>query len=373
MSSIKIDTVRLVDLLDRLVPTASKDTGDGATAGILLHTARGEYGDEPGKTDLLVGTSTDRLVIGHDHTPCHGSLGRATLWGVNDVKTLLAAFKPKAKDSKDDDPHMVLVDLAGEHIVVSEDPDLYDDGLSVSFQVQNLDDYPRGLWTVLEVINPGPYEMHDGRTIEASRRTDMSPRRIAPFNKVASKLGESVQFYRTHQHRHVLVQIGDTYRGALVPSRYDDDLDDGSGPAADVYEPNLPPEPKRQQQPMKVFTPTPANGQEPLPGLADLERDTKLLAKVAELVITTQCAMPSVIARGARINTKRANDLLETLAHYHVVGPPALGRPRAVLVAEGGLEGVLAAIRNAPMPEELEGGSDEQDAEEVDELDGDDE
>lgn len=370
MSSIRIDTVELVALLERLVPTASKDTGDGATAGILMHTARGEYGDEPGKTDLLVGTSTDRLVIGHDHTPCHGTLTRATLWGIDDVKTLLAAFKPKAKDSKEEDPHMVLVDLAGEHIVVSEDPDLYDDGLSVSFQVKNLDDYPRGLWTVLEVINAGPYEMSDGRVIEPSRRTDMSPRRIAPFNKVASKLGTSVQFYRTHQHRHVLVQIGATYRGALIPTRYDDDLDDGSGPAAEVYEPNLPPEPKRQQQPVKVFTPTPADGQEPLPGLADLERDTRLLAKVAETVITTQFAGPGTIARVLRINTKRANELLDTLAHYHVVGPVALGRPRAVLVGEDGLEGVLAAIRNAPMTEPPDGDSDEQDAVEDDDTEG---
>lgn len=52
---IRVETAKLVQLLGDLAHTSGEY---GATAGILVHTARGYRGDEPGQMDLLVGTST---------------------------------------------------------------------------------------------------------------------------------------------------------------------------------------------------------------------------------------------------------------------------------------------------------------------------
>lgn len=92
---IRIPTTGLVALLTDLAHTAADPATAGATAGVLLHTARGYHGDFP--SDLLVGTSTNQLVLGHAHTACSGQDDRPMLWPIADVKAVLAVLKPLAK------------------------------------------------------------------------------------------------------------------------------------------------------------------------------------------------------------------------------------------------------------------------------------
>lgn len=352
MSSIKLETDNLLDLLAQLVPTASSNPDDGVTAGVLLHTARGHYGDEPGQGDLLVGTSTDRLVVGHTYVPSFGQLARPTLWRISDVKAVIDTFKPRAKAAhkgkqKDEDDYFVHITLDGEHVTVAEDDDLLEDGFRLSFTEADLDEYPRSLWRSISQLGDGHFVRGDGTEIPVANRTDIGAPRLAPFNKVAGLVGAPIQLYRTHQNRFVLVQIGDHYRGAIAPIRWDDGTDRGEGeaPSADVHVPDMPEE-KPRQTPPSAFVYKAAPAGETLPGLSDLEADPTLLCQAAELVITTQFGSPSMIQRKLRVGYAKAGRLMDQLQQIGVVSPAHGSKARDVLVAPEGVDDVLDAIKN---------------------------
>ncbi|HET9892609.1 MAG TPA: hypothetical protein VFQ42_19125, partial [Mycobacterium sp.] len=84
---IRITTKDLVGLLTDLVHTAAHPDTGSTTASVLLHTARGyAHGDEPGVSDLLVGTSTDGSMVGHAFEACYGQASEPMLWSIGDVK-----------------------------------------------------------------------------------------------------------------------------------------------------------------------------------------------------------------------------------------------------------------------------------------------
>ncbi|MFI6304318.1 DNA translocase FtsK [Amycolatopsis thailandensis] len=348
MSSIKVETSDLIDLLKLLQHTASSDRNDGVTAGVLLHTTRGERGAEPGKQDLLVGTSTDRFAVGHTNVVAYGQLARPSLWGIEDVKAVIATFKSKASKDKDGEGHQVHISIDLGHVTVSEDPNLFEDGVQLSFHEQAVDDFPRRLWHVLEHVGVDAYVSSEGGLVPVANRTDLGAARLAPFTKVASKLGVPVQLFRTHQNRYLLVQIGDHYRGAIAPIRWDleESPSNGHEPSGDVHTPDLPPIPKRDTPPPpKTFTPSGVRESSGvITGFPALPRDTRELGKAADLVITSQYALPSLLTRGLRITAKRADGLLEDLFRLGIVGPYFGGRAREVLVAPEGLDDVLKVI-----------------------------
>ncbi|MEV6879696.1 hypothetical protein [Amycolatopsis sp. NPDC051128] len=356
--SIRVETADLIDLLQLLEHTASSDREDGVTAGILLHTARGERGSEPGRQDLLVGTSTDRFATGHTNVVAYGQLARPTLWGIDDVKAVVATFKSKAKRSKDDEGHQVLVDVDLGQVTVSEDPNLYDDGVRLSFHEAPVDDFPRRLWHVLAHVDVDAYLSTDGRHIPAANRTDLGAARLAPFTKVAAKLGAPIQLFRTHQNRYLLVQIGEHYRGAIAPVRWDLDVSliEGEEPSADVNAPDLPPAPNRTINPARLFTPDgvkDATGV--ITGFPALHRDTRVLGRAADIVVSGQSALPTLLMRGLRINSKRAEGLLEDLSRLGVVSPASgVLRGRQVLVGPEQLDAVLTAIAGLKSPEDAQ-------------------
>jgi hypothetical protein len=71
-------------------------------------------------------------------------------------------------------------------------------------------------------------------------RTDFGPKVMAPFIAVAKSHNSFVQTYRHHQRTPMLIQIGQTYRGALMPATWDEAAHDGVAPECDVYPADLP-------------------------------------------------------------------------------------------------------------------------------------
>lgn len=232
---IRIETEKLLELLGDLAHTAG---GIGATAGILLHSARGYLGEDPGETDLLVGTSTTGRTVGHTYVPAYGQMPAPMLWPAADAAAVVAAFRPKLKVNKE---HQLEIRHSGSTFTVTEDPHLFGDGLKVEFTEGQIGRYPRNLWDHLRDV---PMLLDDWGP--ALPRTDVSPAALEPFIKVAKARKDSLQLYRYHQRGRVLVQIGHHYTGLLVSDQDWDVAHDGTAPDADVYAPELP-EPDEDQ------------------------------------------------------------------------------------------------------------------------------
>ncbi|WP_435582888.1 hypothetical protein [Amycolatopsis thermoflava] len=233
---IRIETEQLVKLLGDLVHTAA--AGLGPTSGILLHTTRGPLEDEPGETDLLVGTSTDGFAIGHTYVDAYGQLARPMLWPLGDVRAVLAAFKPKAASTKGKpQKHTVLIGREDDVIVVREDPNLFSDGLTVRFSEGPVAEYPRSLWGAIAE----PPRLPDDWS-PTQPRTDFYDAALRPFLAVSKSRGEPIELYRYHQQSRCLVQIGGRYRGSILPNRVwvDRDPKAGDAPSSDVHAPAFP-------------------------------------------------------------------------------------------------------------------------------------
>ena len=235
--SVRIATHELVGLLTDLALTAGDPALSDATASVLLHTARGYDGAEPGQKDLLVGTSTNRYTAGHCHAGCAGQID-PMLWPIGDVKAILAVLKPLAKD-KD---HAVEISVEDGKIAVAEDPDLFGERLKVTFSGGKPDDFPHAaVWAVLTNITMTPSSSVDEDGVEkpappAAPRTDFTAAFLAPMLKIASRRGELVELFRYHQRLPVHVQIGHAYRGVVLPYVWQDkDRSAGVAPSADVY------------------------------------------------------------------------------------------------------------------------------------------
>lgn len=224
----RIITKHLVGLLTDLALTAADPAEGGATAAVLLHGARGYLGDQPGAVDLLVGTSTDGSFVGHGHVECHGILS-PMLWPLVDVRAVIAVLKPLAKEAE----HAVEITRNGDQVQVAEDPDLFGEGLTLSFAGLDPAEWPiEGARGLLEDIRVAP----GADAPVALPRTDFVANRLAPFLKIASRRGELLEVYRYHQRLPVHVQIGQSYRGVVRPVQWrDEDRDAGAAPSGSVY------------------------------------------------------------------------------------------------------------------------------------------
>lgn len=227
MSTVQVSTPALIRLLTDLSHTAASDPEAGAVAGVVMHTERGHVAEDPGETGLLVGTSTNSKVVGHAHTGCDGHSDVPMLWPIAEVRSIISVFKPAAKADK---MHHVQIRRDGHSVTISElaDPALFDtdegrERLSISFALGNLPDFPY-VWPLLEV-HP-TRQVHDqesGRTIPAAPRVDFAHPAITPFTKVSrSRESAPIELYIYHQRLPVHVQIGDSYRGVVMPWKWDD-------------------------------------------------------------------------------------------------------------------------------------------------------
>jgi hypothetical protein len=233
---IRIATGALCTLLADLVPLAAPEDGGGALAGVLLHTDRGHpYPSEPGKSDLLIGTAASKFAAGHAFTESEGHM-TPMLWPTSWVTAVVQVFKPMCKANKD---HQVQITRAGDHVTVQEDPNLFDDGMRLEFKTGDLEHYPRSIWQLL-AEKPRPVAKRPEKP-----RLDVSPGVLAPFLKIAQRRGVTLNLFKYHQERLVLLEIGARFRGYLVPSRYETDKtsvgDAAHEPDGEIFHPDLPP------------------------------------------------------------------------------------------------------------------------------------
>lgn len=234
----RVDTTDLINLLTDLLATVDTAPDAGAVGSVLLHTNRAQLGSEPGRTDILAGLSTDRAVAGHCYTACTGQLATPMLWPVRDTQSVIAVFKASAKR---DEHHAVEIHRDGPLITVTEDANLFDDGLSLTFAAADPSAYPgpRIYRTLMrptrDVIDPGRDPIKVGHALP---RTDIRQTALAAFSKVSKRRGMPVELYRTHQNEPVHVQIGHSYRGLLMPLEYHAEGEERS-PAAEVHAPDL--------------------------------------------------------------------------------------------------------------------------------------
>lgn len=243
--SVRVATSALCEVLADLAVTA--DEPGGPTGSILLHTASGyPVGAEPGRSTLLVGTSTNRFAIGHTWCVAEGH-AEPMLWPILDATAVVAVFRSLAKGKPD---HAVEIRREGDEITVQEDADLFGEGTSLSFTVADLSDYPRATWAVL--AGTGFPELND----PAVPRTDIAPERFTALAKIGARRKAPVELYRWHQRQPLLVQIGPSYRGAVIPvSWYSSDGDprrEGEEPSTDLYAPVLPPVEERADEAVVV-------------------------------------------------------------------------------------------------------------------------
>jgi S-DNA-T family DNA segregation ATPase FtsK/SpoIIIE len=240
--TVRITTGALLGVLADLVQTADGGPDGGVMGAVLLYSTRGHHGAEPGAIELLAGVSSDRYTAGHTYTPCSGQLGAPTLWSLRDVRAVLSVFKAaRGKDAHN--AHAVEIRRSGGEIVIREDPNLIDEGVSLSFGELDAAEYPApALYRLLDAAQPSVrVSVQDGRpvTVHATPRTDLPPSRLRGFSAVARRRGELLQLYRSHQHVPVLVQVGGTYRGVLLPWRPVDTAGDEQAPDAELYPPDL--------------------------------------------------------------------------------------------------------------------------------------
>lgn len=232
---IRIPTVGLVGLLTDLVLTAADPDDSEATAGVLLHTVRGHATTGPGRSDLLVGTSTSGVLIGHAWTTCAGQLTTPTLWHVNDVLRTVRAFKSLAKDRE----HTTKISAGGSEVEIVEDmgtlPGM-ESGFGVTFASMATKEWP------VEVVAGQLAEVRMSRVdSDAVPRMTMTGSRVAPFLKIAARRGEYIEAYRYHHQLPVHLQIGRAYRGVISPVP-DDEHPGADAPWGDVHPPVRPAE-----------------------------------------------------------------------------------------------------------------------------------
>lgn len=231
---IKVATAHLLPVLADLVRTTADPRSSIELASVLLYTAQGHLGAEPGRTTLLAGLSATSWSAGHTYTHCTGSLAPVLL-AADDVRTIGAALKPRLKSNKDHETVITTADGGG-HIVVAEDPDLFGDGLRIQFDLMDVDQFPAA--AVVALLTEARITPAGEKPPAAAARTDLDAALLAPFLAVAKHRAAPLELYRWHQRSPVLVQIGQHYRGAIRPAGWDDESRDaGSMPAGDVYAP----------------------------------------------------------------------------------------------------------------------------------------
>lgn len=221
MTGLTVSTLRLIDLLEDAMATASSITG-----GVHLAPQRAPWKDEPSDVDLLAATSTTRAVLGHTWCPVDGQNLKPAVWPIGSTVTALGVLKRLAKKGEN---HTVDIDMyeadppenlkEGEHpgwvVTISESQALFDCDTEFQFHAHHESKFPiagvsRLLW--------GHAKAPDEDEYRESPLTLWGANVLGPLVKVAKRNGGTIRFYRKPDARLQLVTIGPTWIGGAIPN-----------------------------------------------------------------------------------------------------------------------------------------------------------
>lgn len=259
MSSVTVATRHLVGLLADAALTACQDPELPALCAVLLSCDRGEWAttedsEDSGEplinvipSDLLVASSTDRMLAAQAHTACEGRLHEPVLVNLAEVKAIVAVFKPLIGSLGKETTHRCVLEYSAsaQILEVREDPQQVQDGSSLSVPLLDTELFP-SLWKVMEPDVTRPVGGPDGAVVEPSYGTGVTSHVLEVFGKVAKRRKMPVAWYRHHQSRGVVVEIGAAYRAVFQPVKLEDYSDRHLAPMVRVFSPVL-----AQSQPVK--------------------------------------------------------------------------------------------------------------------------
>jgi hypothetical protein len=247
VSVLSISTRELVGLLHDTCLTAGQDLEYfPSLATVLLDTDRAEVtvseftedGSEPLidviDSDVLVGTSTNGTsMIGQAHTACEGRFHRPVLISAVDAKMMYTALKEKSRAPR------VELELTGDCFTMSEQQKS-PGRLVVSVPSMDLEPYPR---SVAALMVPDRFVVvvdERGEVIDPSYGTGMDGVVFEVVGKVARRRKMVPVWYRFHQRRGVVVEVGAMWRALFMPSRVDEEVGQHLDPQVRVFTPRLP-------------------------------------------------------------------------------------------------------------------------------------
>lgn len=212
-----VETKKLLGLIDDLLITADPKGDYPEYHGIHLKHARGAWGDDPGETDLLAGTSGNGEVFGHTWIDAIGEIDEAFV-AVQHLRAIKGVFAPLAK-AYDEEHSVELVHENGvltvkEHhttVVGDERVELQvPTGDATVFQIKAAEAWLDGTAGSKAPRDP------DGNFAADDNLTEWG-QSFGLLLRVAKRRKGHVRLYRQHAANVHRVQIGDTWRGAIKP------------------------------------------------------------------------------------------------------------------------------------------------------------
>lgn len=223
--TITIATVNLHGILNDALQTAETDP-EASAPGIHMATYREAYGDQPGKTDLLAVTSTDRFVVGHTTIPVAGQIV-PSVWPVDAAKTAALICKQLiTTHGKEHTVDLEVVEMVPERdvsgddkaehpgyvVTLSETPALFKADTEFQFHADHESKFPvEGMRQILTGSTQSETGKYDGP------ETQWNARVLAPLTIIAKRRKHPMRFFRSPDRRAHLVQIGPYWLGAAMP------------------------------------------------------------------------------------------------------------------------------------------------------------
>ena len=254
MSRLLLPTRALVALLKDTVCCTGKAKDFPALATVLLHCDRGEWvmeekpekgeGTEPLietiESPLLVATATngESIVQAHTWIESGGALHKPVLLSAIDVRAIIGVFRPLVSTLEDKQVHNTQIELEGDEITFEEDPQQVPGGFAVSASLVDLAEYPR---EIVRLLSPDPAAKVkiDGKTIEPSYGTGVHEKYLKMAADVSRRRGMPVAWYRHHQRKGIVVEVGAAWRGVIMPQALDEENGQHLAPTVRVFDPGL--------------------------------------------------------------------------------------------------------------------------------------
>lgn len=274
-----------------------------------------------------------------------------------DVREVLALFRGKPGSDEDDPGELLEISASEKHVTFTDIGGLFP-GKSL-----RLPRYPDdGNFPKVARYVAGLLTRPAGADVAQVTRIAVGQRYLSLFKAAGLAYGEPLVIEPTSARGALLVSCGDSFIGALMPVRQDEDQQVRLQAWRDAWVTRLP-EVAVQDALVEIPVEVPSltfsgehhdadadaeadgsedggpDGDEPVS-----DDDLALLRAAAELVITTQFASGSMLARKLRVGHAKASRLMDQLQRHGIVGGAQGTKARDTLVPVADLRAVLGSL-----------------------------